>query len=162
MKPSKNKLKWCAKQKYGIKIIKESLNLQKAYLKKSEDAIKSMDANAKEGINEWVVSTSYYAKYFVVYSLLSRIGIKCEIHDCTISLFEYLFTGKIPPKLIQDFQQSKDDRIDVQYYTQSIPINLNAIVADTKTFVLEIQKIIDNLTQSEIIILQSKLKVALQ
>jgi len=36
MKPSKNKLKWCAKQKYGIKIIKESLNLQKAYLKKSE------------------------------------------------------------------------------------------------------------------------------
>jgi len=93
-------------------------NLQKAYLKKSEDAIKSMDANAKEGINEWVVSTSYYAKYFVVYSLLSRIGIKCEIHDCTISLFEYLFTGKIPPKLIQDFQQSKDDRVDVQYYTQ--------------------------------------------
>ena len=40
-------------------------NLQKAYLKKSEDAIKSMDANTKEGINEWVVSTSYYAKYFV-------------------------------------------------------------------------------------------------
>jgi len=137
-------------------------NLQKAYLKKSEDAIKSMDANAKEGINEWVVSTSYYAKYFVVYSLLSRIGIKCEIHDCTISLFEYLFTGKIPPKLIQDFQQSKDDRVDVQYYTQSIQINLNVIVADTKAFVLEIQKIIDNLTQSEIIILQSKLKVALQ
>ena len=88
-----------------------------------------------------MVSISYYAKYFVVYSLLSRIGIKCEIHDCTISLFEYLFTDKIPPKLIRDFQQSKDDRIDAQYYTQSISTNLNIMVADTKAFVLEIQKI---------------------
>lgn len=73
-----------------------------------------------------------------------------------------MFTGKISPKLIQDFQQSKDDRVDAQYYTQSIPTNPKAIVADTKAFVLEIQKIIDDLTQPEIITLQSKLKVALQ
>jgi uncharacterized protein (UPF0332 family) len=108
-----------------------------------------------------VISTSYYAKYFVVYALLSRIGIKCEIHDCTISIFEYLFTGEIPAKFMQDFQQSKDDRVDAQYYTRSISINLNAIVADTKAFVLEIQGIIDNLTQSKIMSLQSKLNAAL-
>jgi hypothetical protein len=47
MKSSKQYLKWCVKQNKGIKIINGSLNLQKAYLKKSEDAIKSMDANAK-------------------------------------------------------------------------------------------------------------------
>ena len=53
MKPSEDKLKWCAKQQHGIRITRESLPLQKAYLKKSENAIKSMDANVKEGINEW-------------------------------------------------------------------------------------------------------------
>lgn len=113
MKSIEQHLKWCAKQNKGIKIVSESINLQKAYLKKSENAIKSMDANATVGIEEWVVSTSYYAKYFAVYALLSRIGIKCEIHDCTLALFEYLFSGEIPPKFIQNLQQSKDDRVDV-------------------------------------------------
>jgi len=54
-------------------------------MKKSNEALKSMDVNAKAGISEWTISTSYYAKYFAIYALLSRIGIKCEIHDCTIA-----------------------------------------------------------------------------
>jgi len=84
-------LKWCFKQRSGIKLAKPSNNLKKAYLEKARNAIKSMDVNAREGISEWAVSASYYAKYFTVYALLSKIGFKCEIHDCTITLFEYLF-----------------------------------------------------------------------
>ena len=61
MKSDKQYLKWCAKQKKGIKVVNGSTNLQKAYLKKSKEALRSMEANAKEGIDEWVVSTSYYA-----------------------------------------------------------------------------------------------------
>ncbi|MGI0069577.1 MAG: HEPN domain-containing protein [Nitrosotalea sp.] len=162
MNSSKNYLKWCAKQKKGIKIITESITLQKAYLKKSEEALKSMNVNAKEGINEWVVSTSYYAKYFAVYALLSRIGIKCEIHDCTISLFEYLFSSKISATFIQDLHQAKDDRVDVQYYTQAIQFDQKKLVTDTTNFVLEIQKIIDKLTPTEIGILRGNLKLALK
>ncbi len=40
MKSNKQYLKWCAKQNKGIKIIKESINLEKAYLKKAEQALK--------------------------------------------------------------------------------------------------------------------------
>ncbi|MBI3842781.1 MAG: hypothetical protein HY295_06550 [Thaumarchaeota archaeon] len=162
MKTIKQHLKWCAKQSKGIKIVSESINLQKAYLKKSENAIKSMDANATAGIDEWVVSTSYYAKYFVIYALLSRIGVKCEIHDCTLAVFEYLFSGEIPTTFIQNLQQSKDDRVDAQYYTGAIKINPSKLIADTKAFVLKIQEIIDKLTQSKITALQSKLRTALQ
>lgn len=161
MNPNKY-LKWCAKQKNGIKIVPESSILQKAYLKKSEEALKSMNANAKEGINEWVVSTSYYAKYFSVYALLSRIGIKCEIHDCTIVLFEYLFSSIIPANFIQDLQQAKDDRVDAQYYTQTIRIDQKKLLSDTTNFVLEIQKIIDKLTTTEIATLRAKVKSALK
>ncbi|MGI0046277.1 MAG: HEPN domain-containing protein [Nitrosotalea sp.] len=161
MKPTKSYLKWCAKQNKGIKLVNASASLQKAYLKKSENAIKSMNANAKAGIDEWVVSTSYYAKYFAVYALLSRLGIKCEIHDCTLSIFEYLFLTEISAKAMQDLQQSKDDRVDAQYYTETIKTDQNALIADTKDFVLKIQEIIDKLTSSKIVTYQNKLKSAL-
>lgn len=161
MKSDKQYLKWCARQNKGIKIISETINLQNAYLRKSEEALKSMAANANAGINEWVISTSYYAKYFAIYALLSRIGVKCEIHDCTIALFKYLFSSKVPSKFIQDLQQSKNDRVDAQYYTATIQINQKTLIAETKNFVLKVQEIIDKLTQPEIVDLQGKLKVAL-
>jgi uncharacterized protein (UPF0332 family) len=160
MNPKKY-LKWCVKQNKGIKIISESITLQKAYLKKSEEALKSMNVNATAGINEWVISTSYYAKYFAVYALLSRIGVKCEMHDCTVSLFEYLFSSIIPSNFVQELQQSKDDRVDVQYYTQTIQINPKKLLADTTNFVLEIQKIIDKLTSTEIATLRGKITSAI-
>ena len=80
-------MKWCLKQSKGIRLVKPSENLMKAYFQKSRNALKSMEVNAKSGITEWAVSASYYAKYFAVYALLSKIGVKCEIHDCTIALF---------------------------------------------------------------------------
>jgi uncharacterized protein (UPF0332 family) len=161
MQSDKKYLKWCEKQKNGIKIVSESINLQKAYLAKSKDAIKSMEVNAKAGINDWAVAASYYARYDAVYALLSRIGVKCEIHDCTIALFKHLFSGKIAPEFIQDLEQSKDDRIDAQYYTKTIKINQNRVISDTKNFVLEIEKIIDNLTKSDIAALQAMFKSTL-
>lgn len=161
MQSDKKYLKWCAKQKNGIKIVSESINLQKAYLKKSKDAIKSMEVNAKAGINDWAIAASYYARYDAVYALLSRIGVKCEIHDCTIALFKHLFSGKIALAFIQDLEQSKDDRIDAQYYTKTIKINQNKVIVDTKNFVLEIEKIIDSLTKSDIVDLQTILKSVL-
>lgn len=161
MPPDKRYLKWCAKQKNGIKIVSESINLQKAYLTKSKNAIKSMELNAKAGINDWTISTSYYARYDAVYALFSRIGIKCEIHDCTIALFKHLFSGTIASSFIQDLEKSKDDRIDAQYYTGIIKINSKKVIADTKNFVLEIEKIIDNLNKSDTAILQTRLTSAL-
>ena len=161
MPSDKQYLKWCAKQNNGIKIVSESINLQKAYLKKSKDAIKSVEVNAAAGINDWAIAASYYARYDAVYALLSRIGIKCEIHDCTISLFKHLFSGKIALGFIQDLEQSKDDRIDAQYYTRTIVIDQNKVITDTKNFVLEIEKIIDGLTKSDIVSFQTRLKSAL-
>lgn len=66
-------------------MVNSSENLVKAYFQKSRNALKSMEVNAQAGLAEWSVSASYYAKYFAVYSLLSKIGVKCEIHDCTIT-----------------------------------------------------------------------------
>jgi len=84
MENVEKRIEWCLKQRKGIRLVKPSENLVKAYLEKSRNALRSMEVNAREGIQEWAVSASYYAKYFVVYALLSKIGARCEIHDCTI------------------------------------------------------------------------------
>ena len=158
MQNERRYLKWCLDQSKGIRLAKPSENLVKAYLEKSKNALKSMDVNAKAGITEWAVSASYYARYFIVYTLLSKIGVKCEIHDCTIALFNYLFGDSVPPQAVRELKQSKENRIEIQYYTRHVEVDLDRLMNQTKIFVLEIEKLIDGLNQEKIVALQKKLK----
>lgn len=162
MLADKKYLAWCAKQNKGIKLVTQSKNLQNAYWKKSQTALQSMEVNAREGIDEWAISASYYAKYFSIYALLSRLGIKCEIHDCTIALFGYLFGDNISKSLLEDLRQAKEDRIDVQYYNAEISIDLQELISKTKEFVIVIDEIIDGLNQQRIDDLRQKIKEAIK
>jgi uncharacterized protein (UPF0332 family) len=117
-----------------------------------------MEVNAKAGLDEWTISTSYYAKYFAVYALLSRMGIKCEIHTCTISLFNYLFSNDMSPQLMQDLRQAKNDRVDAQYYITSVTIDSSKMLSDTKEFVIMIEEITDRLNPQKISDIRKKIK----
>ena len=75
-----NKIIWCLKQKRGVKIVEPNENLYKAYILKAREALEAMNVNSERKILSWAVSASYYARYFAVYALLSKIGIKSEIH----------------------------------------------------------------------------------
>lgn len=151
-------LKWCLKQNNGIKLLKPSENLARAYLGKSRNALKSMRVNVEAEIIDWAVSASYYAKYFAVYALFWKLGVKCEIHECTIALFEYLFRGKISDDLIKELRESKESRIEAQYYTTKITVDYGMITRQTTAFVLKIEELIDSLDQSAVAELQSKLR----
>jgi uncharacterized protein (UPF0332 family) len=112
--------------------------------------MKSMELNFKEGITEWGISASYYARYFAVDALLQRLGIKSEIHDCTIALFKDLFRNMVPKDLISEFERAKADRVEAQYYTEQLVVNTEKIIEDTKNFVLEIERISDGLNQQKV------------
>ncbi|HNR44856.1 MAG TPA: HEPN domain-containing protein [Methanofastidiosum sp.] len=108
-----SKILWCLNQKNGIKLIKPNSNLSQAYLCKAEDSLESIQVNIKK---EWKVATAYYTIYFSLYAVLMRIGIKSEIHSCTVDFVkEYLneYFNKEELDLIED---SLKARIDVQYY----------------------------------------------
>jgi uncharacterized protein (UPF0332 family) len=158
MQDNRQYLKWCLRQKRGIRLTAPSDNLVKAYLEKSRNALKSMEVNAQAGIAEWTVSASYYAKYFAVYALLSKIGVKCEIHDCTIALFGYLFGNMEFHHLVRELRQSKDDRVDVQYYSREVKTSLDDTMQQTKKFVLQVEELIDGLNAEKIAGLQKKFK----
>jgi len=131
----------------------------KAYLEKSHNALKSMEVNAREGIAEWTVSASYYAKYFAVYALLTKIGVKCEIHDCTIALFGHLFNAPEFHHLVTELRRSKDDRVDVQYYSRQVKADLDGLMRQTKEFVLQIEELIDGLNTQKTADLQKSVRL---
>lgn len=117
-----------------------------------------MEVNAQADIEEWAVSASYYAKYFAVYALLSKIGVKCEIHDCTIALFGHLFSTVELHHLVRELRQSKEDRVDVQYYSTRLNVNLVDLMQRTKQFVLQVEELMDGLNAEKVAALQQKLR----
>ena len=148
----KGKILWCFKQKKGIKLVKPNENLCNAYLKKSNNALKSMYLNMESKIYEWAVEAAYYARYYAVYALLQKLGIKSEIHDCSIISIKYLFQNKISLELIEELEKAKEQRINLVYYTnknipeKEIKDNINAV----PSFLLEIEKLISELRTEEI------------
>ncbi len=156
MRGDERYLRWCIKQSKGIRMMTPSDSMAKAYLEKSRNALKSMEVNARAGITEWAVSAAYYARYFSVYALLSKVGVKCEIHDCTIALFNYLFGSTTQADIVKELRQSKQDRIDAQYYSKTIRVDFGSMARQTKRFVLEIERLMDGLDGSAIASLRGK------
>jgi uncharacterized protein (UPF0332 family) len=154
---------WCFKQKRGIRIIEPNTNLTKAYLKKAISALNTMTAALQIKENDWTATTAYYARYFALYALLMKIGIKSEIHDCTISTAQLLArNGILNQKLINDIIKAKQTRIDTQYYVEKelnqTEIKNNAEAA--RKFVLEIEQTIETITPEQINAVRTQLKKA--
>lgn len=93
-----------------------------------------------------------------MYGLLAKIGVKCEIHDCTIALFEYLFDDTVSTQLIQELRDSKRGRVETQYYPITMEMDLEEEMSQTKNFVLVIEKTLDSLNSEDVLRLQRKLK----
>jgi uncharacterized protein (UPF0332 family) len=112
-----NGLIWCLKQKRGIRITEPNPNLTKAYLKKATSALNTMTATLQINEADWTATTAYYARYFAFYALLMKIGVKSEIHDCTINVAQLLANhGILRQRLVDEISEAKQERIDTQYY----------------------------------------------
>lgn len=128
-----SKLDWCKKKKDGIRIVEPNENLAESYMEKSDDSVKTMETAPSE---DWKIVGAYYACYQAVYSLLQRIGIKSEIHDCTIELMEFL---PFSEEEIEFVKELKEKRENAQYY-----VTEETRLKDTdrvKEFVLRCKKI---------------------
>ena len=158
---SGEKLVWCLKQKRGIRIIEPNSNLTKAYLKKAISALNTMTAAVKINETDWITTTAYYARYFALYALLMKIGVKSEIHDCTINIAKLLSNnGILQPSLIEEIAKAKQTRIDTQYYVEKeqSPKTIQQNVEAARKFVLETEKIIENMTFEQISSIRMQLK----
>lgn len=141
-------LGWCKKQKAGIRLIEPNDNLSKEYIDSSEETL-SILKDIKGKSKMWLATTKYYCEYFAVYALLMKLGIKCEIHDCTIAVCEFLEKeGVLPQGTYKKLEKDKKLRIDNQYYLKNKQVDID--FSEIADFILEIKKIISSLTLDKI------------
>ena len=112
-----DKIRWCANKKDGLRLIEPNSNLAEAYFKKAEEALESMRINI---IKDWKISTAYYTIYFSLYALLMKIGIKCEIHSCTIEFAKQFFKEYFSKEEFDFIEASLKARTDSQYYIDRV------------------------------------------
>lgn len=152
------KISWCKEQEKGIKIQEPNNNLSEEYFENAEESMRVLRSIKKTQSNMWLATTKYYIEYFAIYSILMKIGIKCEIHDCTLSLSEYLEKENIIPEgTYKRIEQDKELRIDNQYYLKNKKVNID--IGGLSEFLINIRKSLDKLSKEKVIEIREKIKI---
>lgn len=141
-------IRWCARQRRGIRLVDGSERLRRAHRKKSLDSIIALRAVVESGVGTWAASASYYAKYHAVYALFMQVGIKCEIHDCTVAAFRAAFDDPALEGLADDLAEAKGIRVATQCYQGEYDLGEGAgqrLVDGTCRFVSAVDAFADGL-----------------
>ncbi|MFH1365001.1 MAG: HEPN domain-containing protein [archaeon] len=152
-------LKWCCKQKEGIKLINPNENLAKGYIEMAEKAIGTM-CREKNFNMQFAISACYYSMYYSLYSVLMKIGIKCEIHSCTLEIMKTLlkdFYSKEDFKLIN---KAFDVRNTAQYYVDKIieKGDIEFIMANAPPFLSKPRSILAKINEKDITGIKNEIK----
>lgn len=116
---------WCKKQ--GMKLIEPNNNLSEEYYKNAEETLRVTNLIKDSGSNMWLAAQKYYTEYLAAYSLLMKIGIKSEIHSCTIEVVQLLEKEKIIDfEFSKLLEEDKELRIDNQYYLKNKPVDFDS------------------------------------
>jgi uncharacterized protein (UPF0332 family) len=136
-----DKIKWCLNQKKGIELVEPNDNLREAYLIKADEALETLRTSK---IKDWQLTTAYYAIYHSLYSLLMKIGVKCEIHSCTIEFAKRFLKKYFSAEDFELIDKAFSARIDSQYYVnREVPDeNYNLIIKKTPAFLVKCKNIV--------------------
>ena len=112
-------LNWCCKQKDGIKLVDPNDNLAKGYLKMAENSLGTMNREKRYNIM-FAISACYYSMYYSLYSVCMKIGVKCEIHSCTLEFMKKGLNEFYSQDDIKAIKKAFDARNTAQYYVDRV------------------------------------------
>lgn len=148
-------IEWCKNQ--GMKLIETNTNISEEYYSNAEETLRVTNLIKKSGSNMWLATQKYYTEYLAAYSLLMKIGIKTEIHSCTIEIIKLLEReGIINFNFSKILEKDKELRIDNQYYLKNRPVEFNS--EEMAELLLKIRKVLNDLTEEQIITIREKIK----
>lgn len=162
MKEKKDDHSFCFRKSGGLKLINPNERLVEVYKKKSRSALNMLESAKEKQEDEWILDTSYYAKYFMVYALFMKAGIKSEIHDCTIFALNSLFVEEniVDKDIYEELEKSKDLRVGALYYDKDF--GSEEILKRAKTapeFCLKVESILDKITKESMDKVRKKFNV---
>jgi uncharacterized protein (UPF0332 family) len=90
--------------------------------------------------------------YFALYSILMKIGIKCENHSCTIEFMKEFLKKYFSIEDANLMKKSMKARVDAQYYTDR-PISdkqYSAMVTNSPRFLQKCKEVLLKISEIEI------------
>ena len=136
-----SKIEWCCLMKNGIRITDKNERVGKEYLESADVDLLEM----KKSSLKWKNIQAYYACYNSFYAVLLKVGIKCEIHDCSLELID--FFKELDEEDRKLIKRLKILRTNVQYYLKKPEQIDDKIIAG---FVLKCRNIFNSLDFDEI------------
>ena len=112
-------LKWCCRKEEGIKLIEPSANLSEGYIQMAENAIGTMNREKKLNL-QFAISACYYSMYYSLYSILMKLGVKCEIHACTLIFMKKMLGNFYSEEDYKIINKAFSARNTAQYYVDKI------------------------------------------
>lgn len=144
-------MKWCINQSKGIKLVEPNENMSKGYMKLAESSIGTM--NRERGKNDvFSISAGYYSMYYALYGVMINMGIKCEIHTCTIKFMENFLMEFYSEEDVKNIYSAFKLRNSVQYYVNNIIENfqIKVLQENVSSFFIKSQAILMSLNENKI------------
>ncbi len=151
-------IKWCLTQKKGLELTEPNQNMSLSYIKMAEESITALEGASKSRI--WTATMTYYIFYYSLYSLMLRIGIKCENHSCSLEFMKQLLKEYYGLKDREMIQKAFKARIDLQYYADR-PVDEHAIQETKKyckEFYIKTKDHLAKINEQQIKIIREQLK----
>lgn len=151
-------INWCCKQKDGIRLIDPNNNLVEGYFKMAEDALGTMNREKNYSLR-FSISACYYSMYYSLYAILMKIGIKCEIHSCTLKFMEEFLSELYSKEDIKVIKKAFDCRNTIQYYVDRVVQNSDSdfIIKEAPFFHSKSKEISAKLNENQIEIIRDKI-----
>ena len=120
MNKDESKVRWCLGKNRGISLIEPNENLSGAYVAKAKESIEVMRTLQSKS-QTWATSACYYSIYYSLYAVMMKLGVKSEIHSCSITFMRYALMKFYKEEDIILLERAFGARIDHQYYVSRIP-----------------------------------------
>lgn len=138
---------WCRGKGHGLRLIEPNENLAWEYLRSADETLGILACVERSPM--WLATAKYYCEYFAFYAVMMRLGIKSEIHECTIAVAGLLSElGLVPPSVATTLDEDKRLRIDNQYYLKNREVAFDA--ASLVAFVLGMKRVVLTMTDEQV------------
>lgn len=112
-------INWCCKQKDGIRLVEPNENLAESYIKMADEALGTMNRERNYNL-KFAISACYYSMYYSLYAVMMKIGVRCEIHSCTLEFMKFALGNFYSQEDIKIIKKAFDARGIAQYYVDKI------------------------------------------
>jgi uncharacterized protein (UPF0332 family) len=152
-------IKWCCRQKSGIKLVEPNANLSHSYISLADASLGTMNREQDKNI-VFSISAGYYSMYYSLYAVLREIGIKCEIHQCTLKLIEELLPEFYGKEEVKSINNAFKLRNIAQYYVDKIldKDGIKNLLRSAPDFVTKSKQVLNLLNEDKIKEIRTKLK----